>query len=245
VAAALAIGLVIGFLISLGGTQVWNASSTVYLGSPYSVISSVLLVSPQTNPSTVNAIVHSEEAVRDAAGVAGMRPSELRGAISTKSITAGPGLTPAQRTFANPLVRITVRADGRRKARLAANSLARQVVTKLSPFAEQKIKYLEQRIAADKASVDAIRRQAARGSDATVQAVLAVSLAPLLQDEQSAQLLLAQAKEVELPSILTRAAAVRTTARSRRNDVVVAGFLGLLIGLIAALAWEPLAHRVR
>jgi uncharacterized protein involved in exopolysaccharide biosynthesis len=36
---------------------------------------------------------------------------------------------------------------------------------------------------------------------------------------------------------------VKTTARSRRNAVVVAGFLGLLIGLLAALLWEPVVRR--
>jgi uncharacterized protein involved in exopolysaccharide biosynthesis len=38
---------------------------------------------------------------------------------------------------------------------------------------------------------------------------------------------------------------VRTTARSRRNDVVVGALLGLLLGIIAALAWEPVAARRR
>jgi uncharacterized protein involved in exopolysaccharide biosynthesis len=38
---------------------------------------------------------------------------------------------------------------------------------------------------------------------------------------------------------------VKTTARSRRNDVVVAAFLGFLLGLLAALAWEPIAARRR
>jgi uncharacterized protein involved in exopolysaccharide biosynthesis len=36
---------------------------------------------------------------------------------------------------------------------------------------------------------------------------------------------------------------VKTTARSRRNSVVVAAFLGLLVGLFAALVWEPLMRR--
>src|SRR5204863_404423 len=45
--------------------------------------------------------------------------------------------------------------------------------------------------------------------------------------------------------VLTRAAAVKTTARSRRNSVVVAAFLGFVLGLIAALVWEPLTRRSR
>jgi hypothetical protein len=39
---------------------------------------------------------------------------------------------------------------------------------------------------------------------------------------------------------------VKTTARSRRNSVVVAAFLGLLIGLAAALVWDrALSRRAR
>jgi uncharacterized protein involved in exopolysaccharide biosynthesis len=38
---------------------------------------------------------------------------------------------------------------------------------------------------------------------------------------------------------------VKTTARSRRNSVVVAAFLGLLAGLAAALLWDPVARRRR
>jgi uncharacterized protein involved in exopolysaccharide biosynthesis len=45
--------------------------------------------------------------------------------------------------------------------------------------------------------------------------------------------------------VLTRAAAVKTTARSRRNSVVVAAFLGLVLGVIAALLWEPLVRARR
>jgi uncharacterized protein involved in exopolysaccharide biosynthesis len=35
------------------------------------------------------------------------------------------------------------------------------------------------------------------------------------------------------------------TAQSRRNAIVVAGVLGLLVGLLAALVWDPIAARVR
>jgi hypothetical protein len=49
--------------------------------------------------------------------------------------------------------------------------------------------------------------------------------------------------QIERPAVLTRGVPVRVTARSRRNSVVVGGFLGLVLGLIAALAWDPIAAR--
>jgi hypothetical protein len=237
-------GAVIGYLISLGGKQVWKASATLFLGAPYSVIGSVPLQGPQTNPSTVGTIARAEDSIQRAAAQAGMRAGELRGNVSTKTISTGVG-TGTTRTTTNPLVRITVQAPTRRKAQTAANALSLIVVDKLAPYTDRKIENLKERIAADQDEVDAIKRQAASSSDATAKAVFGVHLADVLDDQLQARQLLIQAQEIERPKVLTRAAAVKTTARSRRNSVVVAAFLGLVIGLIAALAWEPLVVRRR
>jgi hypothetical protein len=235
--AGLVAGAIIGYLISLGGSQVWKASATVYLGTPYSYPGNTPLQSQQTNPTSVGTIAKSEEAIDAAAARAGMKPAQLRGKVSTKTVSGSAGTVGGTRVQQNPLVRITVQAPTPRKARIAVNSLARQVVERLSGYASQKIKLLEQRIASDKQQADAIRRGA--GSNPA----LAVLLGTVQQDSLTAQQQLVQAQQVELPSVLTHGAATKTTARSRRNDVVVAAFLGFILGLIAALAWEPLVSR--
>ena len=239
--AGLVAGAVIGYLIALGGSQLFKATSTVYLGQPYSIISSVLLVGPQTNPATVGAIVHSEAAIDNAARAAGMPASALRGRISTKSIATGTSSVGTTKSTANPLVAISVRASTRRKARLATNSLANEVVRKLAPFTNDKIAGLKKRVANDQVAIDAARAQSRSGGQ--VGALLALQLYPLEQDQITAQQLLTQAIQIERPAVLTRGAAVRVTARSRRNSTVVGAFLGLVIGLIAALLWEPLVTR--
>jgi hypothetical protein len=236
-------GAAIGYLISVGGTQSYKASATIYLGTPYSIIGSVPLSNAQTNPSTVNALIHSEEFVDRAAAAAGTSPDSIRGGISSKAISTGVGLTAAQRASANPLVRISVMTSTRRRATRAANSLGRQVVARLSPLATKKIQYLKERIAADQQQIDSIRRLSAGAGDTTLKAVLGIQLSDVLQDQLNAQQLLAQAQQVERPALLARAAAVRTTARSRRNSTVVGAFIGLILGLIVALAWEPIAAR--
>jgi hypothetical protein len=243
--AGLVAGAAIGYVISLGGTQQYKGSATIYLGTPYSVIGNVQLSSPQTNPSTVNALIHSEEFVANAAAAAGTSPDTIRGGISSKSISTGVGVTAAQRAAANPLVRISVTASARRRATRAANSLARQVVARLAPLARDKIAYLKSRIAADQTQIDTIRRLSAGGGDTTLKAVLGIQLTDVLQDQLQAQQLLAQAQQVEKPALLARATAVKTTARSRRNSTVVGAFIGLIVGLVAALVWEPIARRRR
>lgn len=240
--AGLLVGALMGYLISLGGKEVWRASSTVYLGASYSVVGGTLLQGPQANPSTVGTIARSEDSIEQAAVRAGMRPEDLRGKVSTQTISTGAGTTTV-RTTANPLVRITVRAAARRKAQVAANALAAIVVERLSPYADRKIQSLKDRISADDEQIDAIRRQARSAADATSKAVFGIQLGEILDDQIQAQQSLIQAEEIERPNVLTRAAAVKTTARSRRNSVVVAAFLGFLIGLAAALAWERVAAR--
>lgn len=238
-------GALIGYALALGGTQEYKASATIYLGTPYSVIGNVQLSSPQTNPSTVNTLIHSEELIANAAAAAGTSPDSIRGGISSKSVSTGVGVTAAQRASANPLVRVSVTASTRRRASRAANSLARQVVARLSPLARQKVQYLKQRIAADQKQLDTIRRLSGGPGDATLKGVLGIQLGDVLQDQLQAQQLLAQAQQVERPALLARATAVKTTARSRRNSTVVGAVIGLIIGLVAALLWEPIAARTR
>jgi hypothetical protein len=236
-------GAFIGYVISLGGKEVWKASATVYLGASYSPVGGVFLQGPQANPSAAATIARAESSIEDAAARAGMRPSDLRGHVATQSISSGAGST-AVCTTGNPLVRVTVQSSTRRRAAAAANALSGIVVDRLAPYADLKIGTLKQRIADDQKQIDAIRRGASSG-DPVGRAVLAVQVGDVLDDQLQAKQLLIQAQQIERPKVLTRAAAVKTTARSRRNSVVVAAFLGLVLGVIAALLWEPLVRARR
>jgi hypothetical protein len=239
----LIVGAFIGYLISLGGKEVWKASASIYLGASYSPVGGVFLQGPQANPATVGTIARAESSIRTAASRAEMRASDLRGHVSTQAISTGAGSTLVRAT-GNPLVRITVQATTARRSAVAANALAAVVVDRLAPYADRKIDALKERIADDQAQIDAIRRASSSG-DALSKAVLAVQVGDILDDQLQARQLLIQAQEIERPKVLTRAAAVKTTARSKRNAVVVAAFLGLVLGLIAALVWEPLVRARR
>ena len=100
---------------------------------------------------------------------------------------------------ANPLVRLIVQAPTRRKAQVAANTLAQIVVLRLSPFADKKIAGLQERIDADQQQIDAIQRQERGASDPTSKAVFALHLGDVLDDQLQAKQLLIQAQEVERP----------------------------------------------
>src|SRR5918911_2571787 len=65
-AAGLVAGAVIGYLIALGGSQVYKATATLYLGQPYTASGNVQLQSAQTNPSSVRVIAHAESSIAQA-----------------------------------------------------------------------------------------------------------------------------------------------------------------------------------
>ena len=101
-----------------------------------------------------------------------------------------------------------------------------------------------------KAQQDALGR--ASGLSTAEQLIALGQLNGLLQQQltttdqlTTTQQQLALAKDVEAPQIITPAAATKTTARSRRNTVIVAALIGLLLGIVAALVYEPATRAVR
>src|SRR4051812_35090770 len=237
VAAGLIVGAVIGYAISLGGSQTFKATATVYLGQPYSASGNVQLQSAQTNPSTVRQIAHAETIVEKVARGCKAKPADLRGGISTQNVAGN-----ISKNGQTPLVTISVQTSKRRLAACAANALAKEVVDRSSAFANQKIANFSSQISSDEQNITQINNALESGSlSATDKLVVQIRLAQAQSDKlQTAQLLL-QAKQVEKPAVLTGAASQRVTARSRRNTVVVAALIGIILGAIAALMWDGVA----
>ena len=63
-------------------------------------------------------------------------------------------------------------------------------------------------------------------------------------DKTTNSQLLLLAKNVASPSVYTPAASRKVTARSRRNTVVIAALIGLILGAIAALLWDTVVPRI-
>ena len=238
--AGLVLGALVGYVVSLGGSQVYRAQATIYLGQPYGGLnSSVQVVNLQTNPESIRQIVTAESVIDQVAALAGMRRGELRGHISTSAVSTGTG---SSKLTQAPLVTITVTGKTPRKVRVAANKLANAAVLKLGAYTKAKTQKLKQQIAYITQQLQLIRR-ASRSADSSTSAVLAIMRGGLQNDLLQASQLLAQAQQVESPRIVTAAAPHKVTARSRRNTMAVAGLIGLLLGIAAALLWEPVAGR--
>jgi hypothetical protein len=236
-AAGLLVGAVIGYAVALGGSQTFKATATLYLGQPYSASGNVQLQAAQTNPSTVRQIAHAEIVIDQVAAQCKAKPGDLRGGISTQTISGN-----IARNGQTPLVSVTVQAKKRRLASCAANGLVRKIIEKASAFANQKIGNFRGQITNYQRRINAINQALEGGSlSSTDKLVLQIQLSSAEDARLTTNQLLLQAAQVEKPSVLTGAASQKVTARSRRNTVVVAGLIGLVLGAIAALLWDGVA----
>lgn len=255
VAAAVALGVVVGYLTSLGGGDVFVARTTLYLGQPTSPSGNAQLPSLGTNPATVNEIIKSEEVVQRVAGEVGVDVGRLRRGITSRTVT------PAQQTVRqgqNPLVLLSVRGPWRRETADAANLLATIVIDRVSRYVNAKVDALDERLTAQNRQLEEIdrriaahERRLAQGGLSDLQELTLLNLMGLaeqrrgflIEDRTDTEQLLTLAEEVERAAQVNRAVPSRVPAQSPRSAIVVGGLIGLLAGLVLALAWDPLVGR--
>ena len=247
----LVLGAVVGYLVAVGGGSTYRGQAVVSLGTPLAVGGGIL-PSVQTNAAAVRQIVAAASTRQRVARDVGLKPGQL-----TASATPV-GVGTATKGVQNTLFAITVKAPSPQKAASAANELGRIVVQTISAqYVNAKIATLTAQVKADEAELASLdkrlaQEQALLGSLSGAEKLAAIGFIGIAEQRRSVvtadllstKPLLQQAKTVERGRILTRAVGTKTTARSKRNSAVVGGFLGLLLGVAAALLWEPLAGRV-
>ena len=254
-ALGLVAGLIVGYIFTLGGNQVYEATATLYLGQPYSGTSP--LQGLATNPTYVSQVIKSEAEARKAAAAAGLKPGQVKNNLSTQTIAGAKGALKAGQT---PLVSITLTGNSPKKVAVATTVLGQDIIDQLSGFVDQKIASfkeldatLTQQLASNQRQIVAAQNaiNAASSESPFNQLVLQGTLNAAIQ--QKGQLLLqqttnrqqlSQAENVEKPQFVDRPIPTKTTARSTRNSMLVGGAIGLIIGIIAALVWGPVTRRV-
>jgi capsular polysaccharide biosynthesis protein len=257
-------GLLGGYALALGGGDVYRAEATMYLGQPFSPNGGAPVPGLATNPSTVNEIVHNERVLQDVADRSGMDLSNLRANVSSRQVSPPAGRRAVVGT--TPLIEVSVTGQNARTATRAANLLAQEVVNDVSPYVEDKISAIQERIDADERELaeserrldlaqrelDAVLEDRSLGGTDRLVAVTTLNgqIGSLVerrglatQDLLEAKQALSLAVNVEAPSIVERAAAQKTTARSVGRSVVVGGLIGLILGILAAVLWEPARRR--
>jgi len=233
-------GAIIGYLLSLGGGTVYRAQALVYLGQPIGPAGNAAQAL-NSNPATSREIVTSESVIRQVARDVGLRPAELR-----RNVSATPVESTARRAGATGLLQITVKGKRPARVRAAANELGTILVRRVSGYSRAKLKNLEAQLAGDRIVLESLNDAlAAPNLSLDTKLLLQLRLAQIQQDIASASQLVSFTRNVESPSLLTRASARETTARGQRNSIVVGALIGLILGTIASLLWEPLVERRR
>jgi hypothetical protein len=246
-AAGLVAGAVIGYLVSLGGSQVYSASATVYLGQPYNPPGSNPVITPQTNPSAVGTVINSQVVANTVANLCHLKDASLfRKGISTQTIATGASTKAGTAAQVSPLVKVSVQSKKGKVAACAANGLAAAAVKKLGTYPAAKIKNLESQVAFDNQEIKTIQAAIANPSISdTNKLILQTTLRSDQLDKTTNSQLLLLATKVESPAVLVPAASHQVTARSRRNTVVIGALIGLILGALVALFWDRGAALLR
>jgi outer membrane lipoprotein SlyB len=257
-------GLVIGYLVSLGThSSTYKATAQVYLGQPLAPGGAAPVGSAPTSLGLVSNFVTAESTIRKVAGQVGLKPARLRGHVTTKPIT---GITGAKVGTPAPLLAITVSGSPPRKIAAAANALGDLVIKQVAPYQTAKIQSLRDQLAYDDAQLKAIaaRLESARATQASVLRDKSISgtdklvaLANLnsvitlaLQQQNTISLdrftvrqQLSLARDIEVGRIVSQASATKTAGANSRTGAAVGGLIGLIVGILAALLWDPVARR--
>jgi hypothetical protein len=199
----------------------------------------------QTNPSAVATAVQSQAVQNEVANRCKTKASAFEHGISTQAIATGASAKTGSQI--NPLVKITVQAKKGKIAACAANALADEVVSAkhLGAYAAQKIVNLNAQIALDNAQIKSVQTAINNpGLSDTIKLILQTTLRSDQIDKTTNSQLLLLAKGVESPKVYTHAASHKITARSRRNTVVIAALIGLILGALAALLWDTVVPRL-
>jgi capsular polysaccharide biosynthesis protein len=263
VATGVAAGVVIGLLLSLGGTTVYEAQAVTYLGQPLAPGAGGQVSSVPTQLALASETARAESTIQSVAAKVGLKPRQLRGHITARPVQ---GLSNARTGTPAPIIAISVTGRQPKKVAAAANALADIVGARGSAYVNEKIRQLESRLAYVAVQIVTVKARLARAqkqlqialdSDSLDPAARLISiqnyssivnssetrLSGLETDRFGVRQTLALARNIEQGKLLTRASAVGSSARSRRNSVLVGALIGLILGALAAILWEPVTGR--
>jgi len=255
IAAGVAAGIFVGALYSLSGGSVWQASALIAPGQPFSPSGSPVL-SYTSSPRGIEEVVTSEAALKRAAKAAGIPVGSLRGHVSTQTVSTGASSSTASRGAT--LIRITVQLHKPKHSEDAANALANIVKADTSPYVRQsigayaqKIKNYEAQLVELQQRINILNDELRKPGLGDIEKLIVAGQADNAQSRYgtiSDNLSLAQqqqtlARSVELAQVIEPASALKTTARSRRNSILVGALIGLIAGSIVAVVVDLRARR--
>jgi hypothetical protein len=262
------IGLVLGALIGFAATSTarpYRSDIVLYLGQPLFGTGDQPIQTVATNFQFVTQLLTSSALVDRVAGEVGTEPDRLRPAISIAAFTPE---GPARQGTAARIATISVTGFAPAQGKDAATRLAQAVIARTKGYVGVKLSVYQARLTRADRELALIQKRedaATAAQDALVHNTAVTGAEKLLllahydnifnanearrTTIESSQLALrdqvALAQQVELPRVLEPAIAVRVAAPSRRSHLAVGALIGVVLGILAALLWNPVGSRVR
>jgi hypothetical protein len=253
-----------------GATKQSAASTSIYLGQPFTPGgASVLTQTPLSNPSISIQYVTAPKQIQAAAKAAGIDPRSLRKHVSVlasggAASAAGKGLTGG----GPPTITISVEGQwSALKAQIAANTLGRSLIGFANRYTTLKTKLIVARVKQEQnqlrtflqvqtrarrnitvinnSSAAPLDKVAAESPFVSDLSTAADSIGTLTLNLTNDQVALVATKDIESAQFISKASGHRVSAATRRNSLVIAAMVGLIVGIGLALAWEALSARPR
>lgn len=260
----LIVGGAIGVIAQTGGARPYQASTTVYLGQPFVAGTAVSVQSLPTKLGFVQEVVTAKPLVKAVSTKVGIGPGALRAGISTQAVDVASG----SKSVGSPLIRLQVTNPSARKAVDAADLLAADVVKEFSTYVDVKLGTYQARldrtvrelVKVNAAIQNAQDQQAQVLADKTVPAteklIVLANFNNVLQFNQNRQSALegaqlslrdsvALAQQIERARVVEPAVATRAAGASKRSGGAVGLVIGFVLGLLAAIFWEPATQLVK
>jgi len=257
------LGAVVGGVVTLASPKEYSATSSVYIGQTTDANGNPM-AGLNSNSRAATELLASQALLNEAAEKTGMEMSAQRLRKETTVVT--PSSTVKVSTSVVNIVVITVTDTNPKRAAAAADALAAALVTRISPYVNEKIVLLEQQLAkgvkAQAASVArstaaqqnqaAIARGGGSAAEKAAASALYVAIVQAAATEleawesanQKTELILFTAKQVEQPRILHEAAVPDSPSGPSLTLNVAAGALaGLVIGIVVAFVRRRVAER--
>jgi uncharacterized protein involved in exopolysaccharide biosynthesis len=250
--AGLVAGVIVGALYSLSGGSAWDATALIAPGEAFNPAGNTVVQTYLTSQAAINTIATSNTTLQEVAAKAGVGVDELRGHVTVAAVNENSDIpTATANTSKAILIEITVELSKSKKAEDAANVIAAIVQrTTISPYIRRSIAIIASRIAGFTQRLATLQKRIDVLNQALAEPGLSLDAKLLLtiqadqaeatyNETQDAQLTTQQlqflSQQVEQTQIIQGAkAAQKTTARSRRNAVLVAALIGLILGVIVA-----------
>ena len=255
VAAGLVAGVAVGALLSLAGGSVYQASVLIAPGQAFSPNGAPVL-NYLSSPRGINDLVTSESTLKAAAERAHVSVTKLRGHVSTQTVLTGAGNVASRGAV---LIKITVQLHQAKKAEDAADALG-QIIKRetTSTYVRQSVNLVntaiegyQKELTALAVRIRELNKQIPNEKDPLTRIVLvsqadnaAQRQATISSNLATARQQLALAQNIMYAQVIGGdARAVKTTARSRRNSILVGALIGLVAGLVVAIVADVRARR--